>query len=282
MTDLYQTEQLIPVSFLDDHAGPEGPALVQVFEDGKTQSGWGLRGKPRGDGTFEPGFMHKYMRKEFHFRKAQYHHEKDGTPYAFVMRSLSLVCVDIDGKNGGLEHAKQLGILPVTLAETSKSGDGFHLFYSTPDDRWDDVLGFAQFDDHIGITQGVDIRATGCVFHYPTQLWNDESVAPLPEFLADIFRNRKQKRNAAAARLVQVQSTGDPMDTLMLHDELEVELKKTIPPGKRNNTLFAIGSQMRQAGHPDWELLVGDRAAQVGLAQEETEKLIRNITNYNP
>lgn len=281
MTDLYQESMLIPQP-MHDEAGPRGPALVGIYGDGKTQAGWGLRGAANDDGTFKPGFMHHYTKDIFGWKKAQYHFNKSGDPYAFVMRSLRMVCIDIDGKNGGLEHAKKLGLLPVTLAETSKSGDGFHLFYITNDDEWDDALGYAQYDDHIGIVQGVDIRATGCVFHYPTQLWNDVPPAILPEYLADMMRTRKQKRHSVADRLVKIQSTGDPMDTLMLHDELIVHLNRPISTGQRNNTLFAIGSQMKQAGVPDWEKLVADRANDLGLDSDETDKLVNNISRYQP
>ena len=63
-------------------------------------------------------------------------------------------------------------MLPPTLAETSKSGDGYHLFYLV-DEEWDDEKGYGLLGDRIGIEQGVDIRATGCVYHHPQQRWND-------------------------------------------------------------------------------------------------------------
>lgn len=280
-TDLYQDDIAIP-SDLTLRTGPAGPALVAVHESGTTQSGWGLQGKKRDDGSHEPGFMHRYAAREFHWKKALHHFNKSGDPFAFVMRSLAVVCIDIDGKNGGLEHAKQLGPLPVTLAETSKSGDGYHLFFATPTDQWDDVVGFAQYDDHIGIVQGVDIRSVGCVFHYASQLWNDAPIAELPEYLADMMRTRKQKRHSTQARVAKIQQTGDPMDMLVLHDELTTELAKPIPAGKRNNTLFAIGSQMRDAGVDDWETKVYQRAINVGLDPDEADKLVRNITAYKP
>ena len=54
--------------------------------------------------------------------------------FAFVMRAqCSLVCIDIDGKNGGLIHApvKLEACCAHTLAGASKSGDGYHLWYAT-------------------------------------------------------------------------------------------------------------------------------------------------------
>lgn len=68
----------------------------------------------------------------------------------------------------------------------------------------------------------------------------------------------------------------------MAQAELVAELGKSIPAGKRNTTLFAIGSQMKEAAVENWEELVLDRATQVGLGDDEAEKLVRNITNYNP
>ena len=49
-----------------------------------------------------------------------------------------------------------------------------------------------------------------------------------------------------------------------------------------NNTLFAIGSQMKQAGVEGWDEKVEQRALQLGLAQEEVDKLVGNIDRYNP
>ena len=66
----------------------------------------------------------------------------------------------------------------------------------------------------------------------------------------------------------------------MMHAELIDELDKPIADGKRNNTLFAIGSKMKQAQIPNWDVLVGDRATQVGLDDDEIDKLISNINSY--
>lgn len=66
----------------------------------------------------------------------------------------------------------------------------------------------------------------------------------------------------------------------MAYAELEAELAKPIAAGKRNNTLFAIGSQLKDAEVPDWEQKVADRAVQVGLSDVEADKLVRNIAAY--
>ena len=51
-------------------------------------------------------------------------------------------------------------------------------------------------------------------------------------------------------------------------------------PGKRNNTLFAIGTKMKLAQVPNWGQLVHDRALEVGLDIEEADKLLNNIIKY--
>ena len=72
----------------------------------------------------------------------------------------------------------------------------------------------------------------------------------------------------------------DPEEIAIMHDDLITELSRPIPAGKRNNTLFAIGSQMAEAKVTDWQTLVGDRAVAVGLDEDEVDKLITNIGRY--
>lgn len=261
-------------SHIVDAAGPHDTALVRVWGE-KTQQGWGLNG-PRG----EEGFMPRYKKNEFAPRKALHVYEKNNDPFAIVMRSIKMLTVDIDGKNGGFDGAKKLGNLPVTLAEISKSGNGYHLFYATPDDLWDEDLGFAQFSDRIGIEQGVDIRAVGCVFHHSTQRWNNAQPAPLPEYLAEVLRARDQRQIAATERIVKIREGGDIMEVLMLKDELIADLQKPIPKGKRNTTLFAIGQKLREAEVDGWEILLRDRGQHVGLPAGEVDKIIENINRY--
>lgn len=274
-TDQYAWDKPLPQAFVD-YAGPKGVALVKAWPDGRTQQGWGLIG-PKNDEA--NGFAKRYPRGEFNDRRVLYGYEKGRWNFAIVMRSVQLVCIDIDGKNGGLEHAKKLGMLPPTLAETSKSGDGYHLFYSV-DEPWTDDKGFGQLADRIGLEQGVDIRAVGCVYHYPTQRWNDRAPAPLPDHLKQQLLHREQKITAATERITKVLTDADPMEVLMMQDELTNELAQPIPAGRRNNTLFAIGNKMRLAEVPDWEIKLQDRAQQVGLGADETTKLLENIARY--
>lgn len=274
-TEDYSRDEAIPEVFRD-FAGPNGVALVKAWSDGRTQSGWGLQ--PPGDST--EGFMPRYQRGEFLEKKATFGYEKDRWAFAFVMRSVQLVCIDIDGKNGGLEHAKRLGSLPYTLAETSKSGSGYHLFYSVSDE-WDEDKGFARLNDRIGIEQGVDVRATGCVYHYKQQRWNDRPVAPLPQHLYQLLTRRDQKIAATSARINGILATQDELEILMLHEELLTRLEQPIPEGKRNNTLFALGSQMQEARVPGWDRALHERAIEVGLDQAEADKLLSNIQRYS-
>lgn len=275
LTDDYAADEPTPAEF-HALAGPHGVATVAVWGEGRTQPGWGLAG-PGGSA----GFMARYQKGEFNERKTAHAYRAREQPFAFVMRSVKLLCVDIDGKNGGLERAKRLGLLPPTLAETSKSGSGLHLFYAH-DGAWDAERGFDAYADYIGIEQGVDIRAVGCVYHYPTQRWNRREVAPLPLFLAELFEARRQRQLHKAQYITKVLETDDEMEIIMMHDQLLSELAKPIPAGKRNTTLFAIGSQMSEAGVPGWGDLVLQRALQVGLDQDEAVKIVENIGRYAP
>lgn len=272
MTDDYVVDTEIPQEFIDN-AGPHGPALVRVWPDGTTDPGWGM-----------PVFMEKYSKGRFTRTRdvilKGYMEEK--WAYAFIMRSMRIVCIDIDGKNGGFTGVGQLGMLPYTLSETSKSGNGYHLFYLVSDDEWSDDFGFAPFGDRIGLQQGVDFRATGCVYHYPSQRWNNRQLVELPEHIKSALRDRQQKAAAQVANIVKVLDTGDEEEVLLMRDALVEDLKKPIPAGRRNNTLFAIGSQLFLAQVSDWETLVRDRAMELGLDVGETDKLVRNISAYAP
>lgn len=249
-------------------------ALVRAWANGKTTEGWGLVGR-----NGSPGFMPRYEKGEFLPKRTLYGYDRDQWAFAFVMRSLKIVAIDIDGKNGGIPAATaMLGNVTPTLAETSKSGTGYHLFYETDMD-WNPNEGFSEFSDSIGIVQGVDIRGTGCVYHHPQQRWNSRQVAPLPNHLREILEKKQQYKASSIAATAAI-GTLDEMDRLLMYDDLIAELAKPIPPGKRNNTLFAIGSKMKQAEVFGWQEKVRDRANEVGLAPDETDKLVHNIDAY--
>lgn len=271
-TDTYDVEEPLPEVF-NKLEGPKGVALVAAYEDGKTSGGWGT--DDGGKGTFSQN----YLAGKFGERRALFAFEKKQQPFAIVMRSVRAVCVDIDGKNGGLEHAKKLGALPPTLGETSKSGDGYHLFYEV-DDEWDDVEGFGILRDRIGIEQGVDIRATGCVFHYPQQRWNGRGMVMLPDYLRELLVTKQQQQQSRREYASKVIASGDEDEILMLQSQLESDLAKDIPAGKRNTTLFAIGQQMREAGIDDWDEQIEKRGLAIGLDPDEVMKLVNNISRY--
>ncbi len=247
--------------------GPEGPALVQLWADGRTSQGWG-----------RDTFMEHYKNKSFNARKIIFGYLRDAWAFAWVMRSARLICIDIDGKNGGFDHVSELGFLPPTTAEISMSGNGYHLFYLV-EDEWDPVEGYGRYRDAIGLVTGVDIRGTGCVYHKSTQRWNSRPPAQLPEHLSSQLLLRGVTRER---QLVNIQKTLelDKEEIAMMHDQLLSELKKPIPAGKRNNTLFAIGCQMEAAEIPHWDDALCERALQVGLGQDEAEKIVTNVTNY--
>ena len=66
----------------------------------------------------------------------------------------------------------------------------------------------------------------------------------------------------------------------MMQDQLIADLNKPIPAGRRNTSLFAIGSQMFLGQVPGWKQLVHDRALALGLDLDEADKLIANIERY--
>jgi hypothetical protein len=272
MSDHYTVEDPVPPILTAGHfLGPNGLALVKAWPSGVTDPGWGLQ-PPKGS---DEGFMPRYERGEFNARRVLHGYSAGRWAFAFIMRAVRLVCIDIDGKNGGFEHAKKLGLLPPTLAETSKSGNGYHLFY-VYDEPWDSVKGFGSLPDRIGIEQGVDVRSVGCVYHHDTQRWNERAAADLPKQIVEQLQKRSEKIQARHDHIAATVAAGDEMEVLLMHAQLESDLARDIPPGSRNVTLFAIGSQMAAAGTPDWQDKIRDRGAQLGLEDAEVERIITN------
>ena len=281
--DQYVIDSALPRAFIgdlnQDRFGPMGIALVAVYDGGLTSPGWGTRARDD-----KPVFMQNYLGKKFlpgprvsAFRNRQ-------KPFAIVMRSANVICLDIDQHEGaadGFAGVLTLGDLPPTLAETSKSGSGRHLFYRTHD-RWDaKEKGFGAYDDAIGIAPGVDLRAVGCVYHYPTQRWNDLPLADIPYDLEVMLETRRVRRLSRDAALAAAAAGDlDDEETLIMHDALLQELAKPIPAGQRNNSLFAIGSKLKAAGVPDWDQHISKRADELGLDWNESGKIIRNIDAY--
>ena len=266
-TDSYDREAELGRLDQEEYWGPNGAALVPLWDNGTTWQGWG-----------RDTFMDQYNKNAFSATRVLFGYNKKRWNFAFVMRSARLVCIDIDGKNGGFDHASELGFLPPTAAETSKSGNGYHLFYLV-DDEWDDKEGFARFKDHIGIVTGVDIRGTGCVYHYPSQRWNNRMPVMIPIALRDRLLQKVMRQQQQAAVISKTLEL-EPEEVAIMHDELITELAKPIPAGKRNNTLFAIGSKLKAAQVDDWQDKVRNRADEVGLDEDEVDKLVNNIERY--
>lgn len=264
----YRWDDPLPEVF-NEVAGPNGPALVRAWKDSTTDPGWG-----------EDKFARNYEKHLFHPSRKLPGYKAGQHAVAYIMRSVRMVCIDIDGKNGGLVGARMLGALPLTLAETSKSGNGYHLYFLTEEDEWDEQYGYAMYRDRIGLVQGVDLRATGCVYHYPSQRWNDRDPVPLPEHVKQALQKQRQQVDAKVATIKKTLDAGEIEEVLLMQEELKQELAKPIPAGRRNNTLFAIGSQMFIAGVPDWAEALEKRALAVGLDQDETAKLIGNVQKY--
>ena len=128
--------------------------------------------------------------------------------------------------------------------------------------------------------QGVDIRAVGCVYHYPTQRWNNRPIVPAPEWLLTRLLEKKQQRAASSNQIKNVLATYDLTEILMMQNNLLDELKKPIPAGRRNTTLFAIGSQLKLAEVPNWQDAIRERGEELKLADTEINRLVTNIENY--
>lgn len=210
-----------PFDALGSAAGPHGPAVVRVFGE-KTQPGWG-----------RDRFMQNYTRGFFSPSNIP-----EDKPYAIVMRSLRLLCVDIDGKNDGYETASKLD-LPITLAETSKSGNGHHLYYSYPDE-WDVLDGYAAQPDRVGMWPGIDIKSVGVVYHHLHQQWNTDYIVELP----DSTWQQLLKRNERDAYLRVTSSQAAEMadeDLKFKRDMLLIELSKPRKDG-RDSSLWRIGA----------------------------------------
>lgn len=254
----------------DTYAGPEGVAIVNVFKDGRTTPGWGK------------DFLNNYTRRAFRANPRVQAFQRDGNPFAIVMRSVQMICLDLDAHDGaanGLVSARDLE-LPITLAETSKSGKGRHLFYRT-NVPWDQ--GYDKFRDIIGLLPGVDVRAVGCVYHYESQRWNGEPLTLVPGSVHGLIQEHQAARSHESFKYATVRNAGpDDEEAIIIHDQLITELNKPILPGKRNNSLFAIGSKMMNAGVEDWENHIRTRGAQIGLGSTEVDKIIGNIGTYQP
>jgi len=242
-------------------------ALVRVYDSGKTQPGWGAK-----------EFMLNYERKKFFPELALKKYHKYGEPFALVMRSLPLVCVDIDGKNGGELSARAM-FLPPTLGEVSRSGNGYHLFYRVPYTDWNDERGYAEFPDIVGLVPGVDIKGTGLVFHYATQRWNDKDIELLPPTLMSLIGQVRDIKMASRLSREGTQNL-DEDELVVVHDMLKTELHGKIEQGSRNHKLYAIGARMQAAGYPGWSIEVFDRGLELGLEANELRELIRNVELY--
>lgn len=243
------------------------PALVRVYDEGKTQPGWGLK-----------EFMGNYRRGVFHHGRPLHFFRKYDAPFAILMRARPLICVDIDGKNGGIQMAQVLD-LPETLAETSKSGNGYHLYYQLPETVWHETRGYDEIPDLIGLVPGVDIKGTGVVYHYPQQRWNDMHLTTIPlPLLKLIQRVTTVKFESRLTR--EGTLTMDEEELAILHDRLQEELATPIPAGRRNNALYAIGARLASAGYPAWDTALYDRGLELGLEVREIRNIVQNINKY--
>lgn len=240
-------------------------SLIRVYGSGKTQPGWGNK-----------NFLTNLNKGAFDPTRALRLYEKYHQPFAFVMRSVPYVCVDVDGKNGGIETSNALR-LTRTAAELSKSQSGYHIVYELPLSVWDPLYGYNQFPDFNGLIPGVDIRGVGAMFHFHNQRWNNLEPAPIPESLAKLIGKATEIRRLTRARKVKDM---DPEDLAIMHDEMKMKLLKPIPKGQRNATLYKLGARMCMANYPAWDVELMKRGEQLGLDEQELVEIIQHIERY--
>ena len=260
-SEQYTEEYGLPAQILE-----MTPPLVRVYPGGATQPGWGAK-------EFEENFY----KGRFDVGRSLPAFDKYRQPFGLVMRGVPLICVDIDGKNDGINTARVLH-LPKTLGEVSKSGNGYHLFYSIPGAEWIPGKGYDEFPDIIGLIPGVDVKGTGIVYHYPQQRWNRTEIAVAPRSLLKLL---SASRDSKQMRLAAVRSTDmDDEERAMLHDQIRTRLKGRFEAGNINNKLFAIGAQMLNSGYPNWQHELMVRGLEVGSTEEKMTTIINNVIQY--
>lgn len=239
-------------------------SLVHANSDGTTTKGWGRENYMRNyrAGKFLPD---KYLKRY-----------EAGRAFGIIMRSVPLLSVDIDGKNGGFQSSRVLK-LDHTKGETSKSGNGVHLFYSV-EDEWHRKYGFDRVSDALGIVPGVDVRGTGIIYHYPQQRWNNEPISPAPRGLLHLLEARRRTQDLAKEKTLR-QRNLDEEERAILESELLELLKKPIPSGRRNNTLYAWGCKA-DGIVKNWPLHLHFRGEQVGLSSDELVQIINSVKKY--
>lgn len=197
-------------------------------------------------------------------------------PFGIVMRSIPVLGVDVDAKNGGTSTGTEralaaLGLASVpTLAELSRSGSGYHLYYSLADVWSDDPQrpGYVRVADRIGFLGGVDIKAETLMYHYPHQRWNERGVAAAPPLLLRALSARSRRASAppspssVEARVAALRGLA--------------RLSLPIEVGRRNTTLWGIAKDLYRGGFPEWETVIESAADGCGLSDSETSVLLHS------
>lgn len=260
-----KTEQYTIDDALGERAWPHTLSLVRVGDEGKTQAGWS-----------KEQFMKNYTKGFFKPDRILREFATEGYPFALLMRSLPMICVDIDGKNGGIQASRILS-LPETLAETSKGGNGYHLFYRVPEEVWHFNYGYNEFPDANALIPGVDIRSIGVVYHHPQQRWNALDPAPLPNTVRKLLNQKKQQQAIEKERREAPLSGSD---LAIAQEQVLESLARKIPSGKRNTTLYAIGCAMLTYQIKNWEDLLMARGTQLGMDQGELRSIVNHVKQY--
>jgi hypothetical protein len=172
-------------------------------------------------------------------------------------KASGIVVVDVDPRNGGDATLSDLitdhGIMPETL-QAITGGGGYHLFFNHPGVKLRGKLG-----------DGIDIKSDGGFIVAPPSVhpdtkeryqWrNSYGIADMPQWMLEMLTAPPTAREATS---------------------------EAIPEGRRNQTLFEIGTAMRQRGKTAQQImtrLLEDNCllCQPPLPDEEVHKIAESI-----
>src|SRR5690606_20998623 len=104
-------------------------------------------------------------------------------------------------------------------------------------------------------------------------------IAPLPNTLRKLLVKNREERAREMER--RVRHTLDPEDlAIAQHNTLE-RLARRIEPGKRNQTLFAIGCSMLLYEIEGWEDILIARGSELGLPTSEMRSVVSHVKQYS-
>jgi hypothetical protein len=217
-----------------------------------------------------------------------------GKDHALLMKSINVLCVDIDGKNGGMDNLHKLGYLPPTLAEISRSGTGYHLYYSLTDAQ--NSTFSMDFAGKSALATGVDIKTQGLVFQAVAtskhQMYNARQLSLIPDSLANLVELNTIKKQKARVFFKSPQGLKelekkrqaqpkDEWDWSSLGTPCSGYCLSPIPQGMRNDSLYTFGLAKMANGETDWEKHMGHAARKSNIPNDELGVLVGQVKRSN-